>query len=131
MSVQTWMSKALSSKKYQKPEAQHLIDTFQRFLSNESTSSEAADSIATILEPLIRKDPSDLCIGLVWHVLCDVVRDLGSDLEISKRLVDLVESLRQIRVKDENGNIMKNGPSEYWTDIPRLALTFREYGIGQ
>ena len=130
MSIQSWAAKARSSKEHQSPESRELIGVFQKLLMNEVTPEETAQGIAAITEPLIRANPSSTRIGSVWDVLCDAVRDLGGDLQISKDLVNLVLALKNIEVKDDHGNVIKHGPSEYWSHLPMFALTFREYGIG-
>ncbi|RYP15468.1 hypothetical protein DL765_005675 [Monosporascus sp. GIB2] len=61
-----------------------------------------------MLEPLVRNDPDDLLIPSVWGLFCDAVRELGSDREASKRLVDLLDALRKLQVRGEHGNDVKH-----------------------
>ncbi|KAI0388162.1 hypothetical protein F5Y04DRAFT_275013 [Hypomontagnella monticulosa] len=130
MSIQAWASRTRSSELLQSTESQRLIDAFESFLLNECTAEDAANNIASILEPIIRGAPSDVRHATVWSVLCDAIRELGSDLDISRHLINLLDTLRQIEVKDGHGDILKHEwGGSYWTNLPTFALHFREYGI--
>jgi hypothetical protein len=131
MDIPTWASTARSSEQYRHPESQSLIDVFQGLLEGTSTPEQAAHSITATLEPLVRRSPSDLRIAAVWFIICDLARNFGGDLEVSKRLSDLLDSMKKIQVKDQHRYDIKHWGRAYWTELPAFGLSFREYGISR
>ncbi|KAI1214218.1 uncharacterized protein F4807DRAFT_407106 [Annulohypoxylon truncatum] len=129
MSIQDWATEARSSTEYQSPEKQRLIDVYQALLENKLTPEESAHGISTILEPLIKRNPDDVHIASVWGLFCGIVRHVGGDQAASKRLIELLDYLAKIEVKDDHGNDLKYGAAKFWTNLPSFALMFREYGI--
>jgi hypothetical protein len=103
-----------------------MIDASQSLLEGNSTPEAATRSIAAICESLIKLDPSNLHNGAVFDILCDAVRALGGSTEVKERLIDLLNSMRELpEVTDEHGNVLKHEwGGRYWTDLPTLALTF-------
>ncbi|OTB04257.1 hypothetical protein M426DRAFT_11879 [Hypoxylon sp. CI-4A] len=130
MSVQAWAAKARSSAEYQSVESQRLIDAYQSLLEGKSTPQDAAQIVSTILEPIIKRSPDDKHTAFVWGFLCDSVRHLGGDKAVSERLVDFLDSIVKLDVKDDLGNIIKHEwGGRFWSNLPTFALMFREYGI--
>ncbi|KAI3325926.1 hypothetical protein HD806DRAFT_552320 [Xylariaceae sp. AK1471] len=130
MSVQSWASRARSSEERQNVESQHLVDIFERLLTNQSTPEQAATDINAVLEPLMRTNPADLRIISVWGILCHAVRELGNDRQRSHCLVEFLESMKKLQIKDEAGNDLKHDwGGRFWSDLPAFGMMFRDYGI--
>ncbi|KAI8631826.1 hypothetical protein F5Y19DRAFT_376974 [Xylariaceae sp. FL1651] len=129
MSIPAWASKARSMKDYENDEAQKVINIFERLLTKDLAPEQAAADINTVLEPVMRTNRSDLRIISPFLILSNAVRELGSDREVSGRLVSLLESLRMIQAKDESGNDLSyEWGGKLWTDLPTFGATFRDYG---
>ena len=69
-------------------------------------------------------------------MICEAVTMLGSNQEIDKRLISLLNSISSLPdIIDKKGDVIKAGPYSdygvYWKDLPSLAIIFREYAIGR
>ncbi|KAI0183159.1 hypothetical protein EV127DRAFT_353264 [Xylaria flabelliformis] len=129
-SVQSWASKSRTYNEHHSVEAQHIIDIFEKLFLNRTSPADAAYSINKELYPLMQANPSDLRITSVWGIVCHAVRSLGSDRSISLLVVQMLDAMRKIEIKGEDGNnIRKDWGGYFWKDLPGFSLTFREYGI--
>ncbi|KAI1746441.1 hypothetical protein F4782DRAFT_524460, partial [Xylaria castorea] len=129
-SVQSWASKSRARDDHQSVEAQHIIDIFEKLFLNKTSPANAASSINDELYPLMKASPADLRITSVWGIVCHAARELGSDQSISLLVVQMLDAVRKIEVKGDNGNsIKKDWGGYFWKDLPGFTLTFREYGI--
>lgn len=124
----TWADKARVSSERQSTGSQRSIDELERLWKCNTTPEEAAQSVADILEPIIFESPNDLRVAAFWGILCEAVRAEGSDLEFSRRILSLLQSLQKIKVT-AGGHLIKSNGARFWEDLPGFALIFREYGI--
>lgn len=130
--VKSWASESRARDDHQSVEAQHIIDICEKLFLNKTSPADAAQSINDELYALMKANPADLRITSVWGIVCHAVRELGSDQLISLSVVQMLDALRKIEVKGEDGNnIKKDWGGYFWKDLPGFALTFREYGIGK
>ncbi|XXH00589.1 hypothetical protein Hte_006937 [Hypoxylon texense] len=128
MSIQAWATNARSSTEHQTPESQRLVDAYGALLEGKSTPEESACSISAVLEPLIKRDPNDLRIASVWGLFCGAMRHVGSDQTASKRLLDLLNCISMLQVKNDHGNDIKHEwGGRFWADLPMYGLMSREY----
>ncbi|KAI0855197.1 hypothetical protein F4860DRAFT_507670 [Xylaria cubensis] len=129
-SVQSWASKTRAQNEYQSVEAQHIIDIFEKLFLNKTSPADAACSINDELYPFIKANPADLRITSVWGIVCHAAKELGSDRPISLLVVQMLDAMRKIEIKGEDGkSIRKDWGGHFWKDLPGFSLTFREYGI--
>lgn len=117
-------------------ESEHrTVDTFQSVLEGKTSPSAAASTISSLYEPLIKRDPMSWPVGVVWAILCDAARAVGGNIDLTERLVDLLNSIAELPdVTDEHGNaVVPKWKSDggYWGKLPTFAITFREYGLGK
>ncbi|KAI1264508.1 hypothetical protein F5Y18DRAFT_390627 [Xylariaceae sp. FL1019] len=130
MTNENWASRARASKVRQDAQNQQLITVFERLLDKTTGAAEAANEILAIWNPVVRQNASDPRILRIGVLLCDIVRELGADLDTSNRLHKFLDAIGQHEIENAAGYTIKNawgGP--YWTGLPGFALTFREYGI--
>lgn len=135
MLVEAWANAARRDKYRQNSEHQRAIDTFQGLLEGNITPNTAAGTLSSLYEPSIRRSSNPSPVVTLWGILCDAVRALGGNKELSERLVDLLDSISQLPdVTDEHGNAITpewKSAGVYWRDLPELAMMFREYAIGK
>ncbi|MCJ1462815.1 hypothetical protein MMC07_001418 [Pseudocyphellaria aurata] len=135
MSVEAWANAARRDKYRQDFEHQRAIDAFQGLLDGNVTPDAAAGTIASLYEALIKHRSNTTSVPTLWGILCDAIRALGGNKELSERLVNLLNSISQLPdVTDEHGNVLTpdwKSAGVYWRDLPELAMMFREHGIGK
>ena len=133
MSIEEWADAARQSKYRQTTEHQLAIDTFQNLLDGNTAPNTAASIISSLYDPLIKYDPSP--VATLWGILCDAIRALGHNKELSERLVGLLNSISQLPdVTDEHGNAITaewKSAGVYWRDLPQLSIMMSEYAIGK
>lgn len=70
----------------------------------------------------------------LWGMICEATRMLGNNINIDKRLLELLNGISTLPdVKDQSGKAINAGggfPGVYWKDLPAFAVFFREYAIG-
>ena len=135
MSIDTWADKARRSQYRQDAEHQRAIDTLKIVFKGEETPAKAASTIASIYEPMLKREFQLPPVNELWGMICEAVTMLGGDREIDERLIGLLNSISSLPdVIDKNGDTVKAGPygdyGVYWKDLPSLAIMFREYAIG-
>lgn len=134
MSVHSWVEAARQDKYRQTPEHQQAISTIQSLLEGTTDADHAANTIASLYNPLLRSHPKVSPVVTLWVMVCEAVRLLGGDHQLAGRLIDLLNSISQLPdVLDEHGNTVSapwKSAGYYWKDLPELATTFRESGIG-
>lgn len=135
MSVEAWANTARRDRYRQHSEHQRAIDAFQGLLEGNTTPDATADTIASLYEALIKHPSITTSVATLWGILCDAIRALGGDKELSERLVDLLNSTSRLPdVTDEHGNALTpdwKSAGVYWRSLPELAMMFREYSIGK
>jgi len=132
ISVQSWVSNAGSHDDHRSVQAQNIIKILESLFLRNITPRHAARVVNEELLPLIKANPAEPRIGSIWAVVCHAARELGSDRSISVLLVQFLDALQTIEVKDDDGgDIRKDWGGYFWKDLPGFALTFREYGISK
>ena len=74
MSIGEWADAARRAKYYQDAEHQRAIDTLQHLLEGQMDSDSAAGTVASIYEPLLKRDPRPSPVATLWGILCDAAR---------------------------------------------------------
>lgn len=117
--ITEWEKRARAFPSWSQASDQQIIDTLVLMVRRIISPDDAAKAISDID-----------AVGFRWLILCDTIRRLGGSTEISERLVDLLNVLAKISIK-EDSNLQLN--SEEASKEPKLPqswhLTFREYGI--
>lgn len=135
MSIEAWANASRRGKYHQGVEHQRAIDTIQSLLEGEIDSDSAARTIAQLYEPLLKRRTDGSPVAILWSFICDAARVLDGNRGISDCLVDLVNSISKLpNIVDEHGKAITpswSSAGEYWSDLPELAMMFREYGIGK
>ena len=136
MSIDTWADKARRSQYRQDAEHQRVITTLKTVFEGKETPVRAASTIASIYEPMLKRDFQFSPVTELWGMICEAATMLGGNHDIDERLISLLNSISNLPdVIDENGNAVKAGPygnyGVYWKDLPSLAIMFREYAIGK
>jgi hypothetical protein len=136
MSITAWADIERQNKYHQDAEQQRAIDIFQSLLEGRIDPDSAAGTIASIYEPLLKRDFKVSPVAAVWGILIDAVREFGCDRELSERMIRLLNSISKLPdVLDEHGNtifpVMHKAAGVYWRDLPEFTLSFREYAIGK
>jgi len=134
MAIDAWADAARRS--HQDVEQQRAIDTLKTVFEGRQPSDRAASTIASIYEPLLQRGFKISPVTQLWDLLCDAVKALGGNIEIDKRLVDLLNSISKLPdVTDKHGNPITGGEmgdyKVYWRELPGLAMVFREYAMGK
>ena len=134
-SVEAWADAARRHKYRQDFVYQRTIDTFQNVLECKTAANTAAATISSLYEPLIKRDPHSSPVGPVWAILCDAVRTLGGNNDLTQRLVDLLISISELPdVTDDHGNpIFAEWQSRggYWRILPGFGWIFKEHAMGK
>ena len=132
MSIEGWADTARHDRYRQGSEHQRAIDTIKDMLQGKLDADSAADAIASIYNPLLKRAFKISPVVTLWGVICDAARVLGGDRDISERMVSLLDSISKLSdVTDDYGNVVTPVRGVYWRDLPELAITYREYGIGE
>ncbi|RYP08485.1 hypothetical protein DL764_001873 [Monosporascus ibericus] len=76
--------------------------------------------MAAVLEPPVRRGPNNPRITSIWRLLCGTVRELGSDREAGKRLINLLETPSKLQFRHERGNDVKH---EWGSRYPKLVTS--------
>lgn len=133
MSIEAWAD-AARHKYRQNAEHQRAMDTLQFLLEGKIDSDSGAGTIASIYEPLLKRDASRSGVGTFWAIICNLVRGFGGNKDVAERLVGLLNSISKLPdVRDEHGMAITPAWSSagvYWRGLPVLTMIFREYAIG-
>ena len=128
MSVEAWAETARRDEYRQDPEHQQAIGIVKDLLEDKTDSDGAAVTIASVYNPLLKRGSSPMLFPTLWEIVCHAGRTLGGETDIAERLVTLLNSFSMLPdVVSEHGNTSV----VRWRDLPELAITFREYGIGK
>lgn len=133
-SIKAWADIAHQDQ-YHRESEHRTVDTFQSVLEGKTSPSAAASIISSLYEPLIKRDPESWPVGVVWGILCEAARAVGGNIDLTGRLVDLLNLIAELPdVTDEHGNaVIPEWKSDggYWGNLPTFAITFREYAMGK
>lgn len=135
MSIDAWADKARRSQYRQDAEHQRAIDTLKTVFEGKETPVRAANTIASVYEPMLKRGFQLSPVNELWGMICEAATILDGNREIDERLISLLNSISSLPdVTNENGDAVKAGPygdyGVYWKDLPSLAIMFREYAIG-
>lgn len=104
-------------------------------LQGQMDSDSAAGTIASIYEPVLKRDPRPSPVATLWGIFCDAARALGGDRDIAEWQVGLLNSIAQLPdVLDQHCKAITpewSSAGVYWKDLPELAMIFREYAVGK
>ncbi|KAM0805367.1 hypothetical protein BDR22DRAFT_817322 [Usnea florida] len=126
MSVEAWAETAHRNEYRQDPEHQHTIDIVKDLLEGKTDSDGAANTVASIYSPRLKRGFDAILISTLWDIVCDAGRTLGGNTDIADRLVSLLVSISVLPdLMDEHGN----ASAVRWRDLPEFAIKFREYVI--
>ena len=135
MPIETWADAARQEQYHQSAKHQRAIDIVQAVLKGNLEPDSAADTIASIYEPLLKHGFKTSRVATLWAIICDVARSLGGNRDISKRQITMFNSISKLPdVLDGGGNAIApawKGAGGYWRDLPECAMMFWEHAIGR
>ena len=131
-SLEAWTDTARRDEYRQAPEHQGAIDAIKTLLQGTINSDRAATMIASLYNPLLKRGFKLSPVPTLWEIICDAIRALGGNMDISERLVRLLNSISQLPdVKGEHESAITPVRGRYWRDLPDLGIMFRENAIGK
>lgn len=132
MSLETWADNVRRGEYRQAPEHQGAIDVIKTLLEGTIDSDRAATVIASMYNPLLERGFKLSPVPTLWAIICDIIRALGGNTDIAKRLIYLLNSISKLPdVMNDHDNATTPVRGRYWRDLPDLAIMFRENAIGK
>ena len=131
-SLDDWTDTARRGEYRQAPEHQGAIDAIMSLLQGTIDSDRAASMIDSLYNPLLKRGFKLSPVPTLWEIICDAIRALGDNQDISERLVRLLNSISKLPdVMGEHGNAITPVRGRYWRDLPDLGTMFRDYAMGK
>lgn len=85
MSIDAWADTARRGKYCQDPEHQRTIDTIKILLQSKIDSNNAAGTIASTYDTLLKRGVKPSFVPTPWGIICEVTRALGDNNDIAER----------------------------------------------
>ena len=131
ISVEEWRRQAYTRGRTQAQRELSAIDTLSDMLERRSTPATAARTITALYEPYINKDKENYVVYSRWAKFCSAIRSFGYDGEYTERLVDMLKSISDFRILDDEGQLLIVAGFEYWKSLPWFDMIYRERCAGK
>ena len=119
--IRAWANAARKGPYRQGVEPQRAIDTLVTLFEGKEVPNNAASSIASLYDPLLKQGFTISPVWELWSIMCEAVRMLGDKLDIDQRLTDLLNAMWRLPdVTDQGGKPI--GPGGYVSSRPFLPL---------
>ena len=131
ISIGEWTRRQYLSSGSQAQREKSAIDTLADMLEGGSDPATAARTITALYEPYIDNDKENYVVCNLWGKICSAIRTFGSDTKHTERLVDMFKTISDLRMLDDDGEIMIVAGMEYWSSLPWFGMIFREDCVGK